>query len=168
MTIKLPIPAIILAPLSIFCLCTCVWIEILNYKAGGILPRDLSEEGEEGSTKWRVTSPAVRAFGYEHSYRSKHDLPPDAELPSNVVEEIKARVQAVAPRLNAEMTLRNVVGSIGLLQYPASLLLAMCGTIGGLQSRRKSSRMLLLAMGGVGLFCLGIAVFRAYFSSSWC
>jgi hypothetical protein len=157
---KTPSSSIWLLPLALFCIGICIWIEILNQNAGGILPRELPESG---NPKWRISirSENSLAMQDESAYRRQHNLSPGATLPPHVEADIRNDARTSI----AEAKLRGVVGSYGLLQYPASAILALAGTISSLRTGKKKNQLILLSLGSLGFLCLGIALYRAYFTS---
>ncbi|MFH1749271.1 MAG: hypothetical protein ABIG44_19745 [Planctomycetota bacterium] len=142
----------------------CAWIEILNRRAGGFLPRELSEHE---SPKWRVLASPERFLTemYERVYRSEHALPIEAPLPTEVVADITARVRREAPRHRANARLCDALGTWGLLQYPLSVAVLLFGLAAGCWWKGMRERGTGFVCAAVGLACLCIAVYRGYFTS---
>jgi hypothetical protein len=134
---------------------TCVRIEVLNHKAGGILPR-------RGTGKWRVG-----AWTREPSWRRKESLqtqdPTLLTRPLTPAEARKMRREATEQRINID--LRDLVAGWGLLQYlivPAAVV-SSCIL---LRARHPSGyRVVGLSCLLLALTCGGLMLYRAYVSS---
>lgn len=148
--------AILLACFSATSLSAMIWIEVLNYRAGNVLPR-ASQSGTQ--KKWRIASershmPAqpANSAGHSKEERPKSDQMEDAQRQ-------KARAQA---------QLRSVVASIGIAQYILAPLIILGGVWMICVAAFRRSRMFFSA--GLAAICVGLtslmaAVFRAYWSS---
>jgi hypothetical protein len=150
---------LILICFSAVAVVTAVRIEVLNAQAGGILPREVVEEG---NPKWRVVA-SPESFlikRYEIDYRFTNNFSPDAVIPEEVSRAIAIRVAAEAPRYHAEAKLRGVVDTWGLLQYPLCLILGFAGVISAVNARDWKQRYGLFVLGIVGFSCFGLAFFQ--------
>lgn len=135
---------------------TCVRIEILNARAGGVLPRD-----ELG--KWRVTGGTVaqQIWRFHESVARGDPTLRSRNLTRTEDREMRRHVQ----RAEAEADLRDVVRSWGLLQYlivPAGLVAAHV-LMWGRATRRE--RLIGLACSVVLLCCAASALGRSYYTS---
>ena len=103
--------------LSLYVLIVCISIEVLNVKAGHILPN--KDDG-----KWRVLfSPAM---AWEMTYGPKDQNGNPVDRPLTHAEKI-ARKEFIT-QSGYEAILRDIVGSLGLLQYilgPIALVWAL-------------------------------------------
>jgi hypothetical protein len=142
----------------------CWGIELLNWLAGGMLPRKLPEHG---NPKWRVLGNPVRQLTaeYEREYRISNNLDNDAPLPAEVIDQIQARVSIEAPPYQARANLTAAVGSWGLWQYPLSLLLIVSGAVHAARYKNRTLRIACCSIASVGCVCFGMAYYRAYFGS---
>ena len=142
------------AALTFVAVQTCVRIEVLNYRAGGILPR--TEPG-----KWRVAAGTTKSAGW----RMEGDPWSDPTLltrPLPLAETDRMKREAARRRIEAD--LRETVSTWGLFQYlvvPAALVLA-CSL---LATRRRGYRWFGVACLVLALGCGALMFGRGYFSS---
>ncbi|MGE3405735.1 MAG: hypothetical protein AB7I37_02905 [Pirellulales bacterium] len=145
-----------------------VRIEVLNQRAGNILPRRPHSDGS--MSKWRVAG-KPREFlrqDYEIAYREANGLEGySIPLPPAAAEAIAQRVERDLPtsRYVTNSDLRDAVSSIGLLQYPLSLALIVVGTF-AIPFQPGRVRLAICATAiSTGAICLLIADMRNYFGS---
>jgi len=150
--------------LTLEILFTCVYIEVLNQIAGGILPREVTRDGHP---KWQIgyTVETHIAQMFEKEYRRENHLSPEASLPKGVAEDIATRAKIESRRASAENGLRGACATLGLLQYPAAFTVGMLGFIMGFRKPRNLRRDFCFCCGFIGVACLGIALYRSYFGS---
>lgn len=154
-----------------FCLClvltavvtqTCVRIEILNARLGGLLPRELPTTG---SPKWRVTAVSARRWAIEGQLRNEESLPYDRPLTDEQEAEIDRRLAPMIPQIENNGKLRTLVGTWGLLQYVLAPLCLAWAVRLVLSMRLPRFRM----AAGVFAVCSAISIclmfYRGYFTS---
>lgn len=134
---------IICLSLALFTLFTCLRIEILNARAGHVLPR--TEVG-----KWRVAKRAAAA-----------SIAASQPIESAQISQNRADVD----RRAAEATLRDVVGRWGLLQYPLVLIGSVMSVGFAFASRPRSHRLIAVASALVTVFCGAAMIYRDYYGS---
>lgn len=154
----------VLASLVVF---ICIRIEILNHRAGGVLPRDFSEYPSGANRKWRYRTTDRESVRRQFArfYGSGNDGGEELRLPPDVAAEIEEAVDAWIEEALPNNELHDAVATIGLLQYllsPLSILLS-----GILVARWRDEAQ--VVAGGVFLTasCLAFAVmlYRGYFPS---
>lgn len=142
----------VLAPLMTF---TCVRIEILNARVGGILPRT-------SGGKWRA--PYERD---EVRWRRLHaEITGDPTVETRPLTSDEAELMRVeVQHAQAGAALRDIVGTWGLLQYPVVLVMLISSV--GLLAEGRSRRWVTLAcvLLVATLACGGLMIHRAYFTS---
>ena len=144
-----------LITLSIISLCILISIEFYNAKSGFLLPRTVNTE--MNNPKWRVLgSPKTQ---YERMYRGINNIPLDIQLTQNQQREVNTEIR----RRESEITLRDIVGSWGLIQYPLSCIIIVLSLFLYLVNDRKTK--LYLYTMGVGFIAMSTAILRAYFTS---
>jgi len=151
----------ILVCLAIIAVITAVRIEVLNARAGGILPRVVPKEG---NPKWRIVASPENFLtkGYEIDFRATNNLAHDAGIPEEISRTIAARVAAEVPHYRLEAELRSLVGSWGVLQYPLCGILVFGGIICAVTANDVKHRVTSLALVVIGFIGLGLAIYRAY------
>lgn len=105
------IKSALLVCLSCYVLSCGIWIDLLNARAGQILPRAVNNSG--GNPKWRVA--AESALRMDSQYRIEAGLTPISE------KEIELH--------RRESQLRSAVSDYGILQYLLCPLIILFGAI---------------------------------------
>jgi hypothetical protein len=146
--------------MALYAFLTYISIEILNYQAGSLLPKD-------GKSKWRVLFDPESQLPkkYEESYRWLNKLTNNEPISAAGRAKIDQEVALALPRKTAEIQLRGVVGSYGLIQYPVCMALVPLGLILASFAASKKTRNFALVLSGTGMACFGVALYRSYFTS---
>ncbi len=152
----------VLVVAAIVALAICAWIEVLNHRAGGTLPRSLPEEG---NGRWGTMSMTALRLACEKEYRIKHELEYEAPLPAGAAAEIEARFAELAPRYRADAALKGTVQTLGLLQYPLALWVCVYGFLRACASQTLRWRSINALCAMAGLAGLTMAWYRSYFTS---
>ena len=135
---------------------TCLRIEILNARAGGVLPN--REPGE-----WRAVSGGMAARSWRTSEALGRSDPSLATRPLTPAED--RELQSAVRKAQASSDLRDVVGRWGLLQYllvPGGLLVSLALVWKG---RTRVDWRVAACCSIVLLTCGGSMLGRAYFTS---
>ena len=135
-------------------------IEVLNHRAGGVLPRAeyRNSDPAQGLVKWR-TSPITTPERWREASgpRDAKGVPIDRSLTHTERREMEKTIA----QNRANNQLREIVGTFGLLQYPLVAVLLTAGACRVLGRRRYTGGAMLLAAVGAG----GLMIYRGYFSS---
>lgn len=144
---------------------TASWIEVLNAEAGGILPNREYYNGDPaaGVVKWRYSSVTSEKRWREYRGPRDEDGNP-ATRPLNAEET--ARMHRDIAKAKAGNSLRDVLGTLGQLQYPLVLgVVIWCAA--AIASRLRDPRKALPYVPAlvIALMAGALAWHRAYFTS---
>ena len=155
---------------AIFAAGVCLNIEYLNYRAGGVLPRDVgSIKQRGGNPKWRLASPRM---AYDIVLRQTRQRPltneerTDPSLITLTADESRL-LSEYQDEIELDNRLHRRVSTFGCLQYPLCVvgifLAAMLLKWNDGESRLVKNSA--FSTGTIFVLCLLDAFYRSYFSS---
>ena len=149
---------------GVLCIWIAVRIEIMNQRAGGVLPRDFSNYSMGEKRKWR----SRYQFNEENwRYVQSTQRDDDSLLTRDLTEDEQKEMVSTVAQARAENDLRAIVGTWGILQYPLAVTAGIYGFC-TIYSRKKWDRVYSYLLAVIGIGCLVLAMYRAYFSSMGC
>ena len=145
----------LLITLSFVSLSILFTIEYYNHKAGNLLPRITSED--VNNPKWRILSPSLKK--QVSIFKKRNNIPYEQDLTDSQLLIVENQIH----KNKQENTLRNIVGTWGLFQYPLSIVLIILGILNYKKVKDKNKVYIYFTI--TGTICLSVAIFRSYFTS---